>query len=184
VILVGNDVYKLANTLGESKYKDVLYDIAEAYYNLREYDDLMLKTVHEIEKLFPNDIRNIDLFMKVVRYAQKRQDLLLEINYAKKVIDLQKKYKVKAYSPRINIIYAHGLQKLGKYKEALSVVRRLTTRKLTDRQRAEVLYLAGELSARLHRKEEAIRYFTECGNIVQDSEWQKLCAENLQLLSE
>ncbi len=184
VILTGNDVYKLANTLGESKYKDVLYDIAEAYYNLREYDDLMLKTVHEIEKLFPNDIRNIDLFMKVVRYAQKRQDLLLEINYAKKVIDLQKKYKVKAYSPRINIIYAHGLQKLGKYKEALSVVRRLTTRKLTDRQRAEVLYLAGELSARLHRKEEAIRYFTECGDIVQDSEWQKLCAENLQLLSE
>lgn len=184
VILVGNDVYKLANTLGESKYKDVLYDIAEAYYNLREYDDLMLKTVHEVEKLFPDDIRNIDLFMKVVRYAQKRNDLLLEVNYAKKVMTLQKKFNVKAYSPRIDIVYAHGLQKLGKYEEGLEVVRRLVTGKLTDRQKAEVLYLAGELSAQLHRKKEAIGYFTECGDIVEDSEWQKLCAENLQLLSE
>ena len=184
VILTGNDVYKLANTLHEEKYKDVLYDVAEAYYNLREYDDLMIRTVHEIEKQFPDDIRNIDLFMKVVRYAQKRQDLMLEINYAKKVIDLQKKYKVKAYSPRIDIIYAHGLQKIGKYEEALSVARRLVTRKLTDRQKAEALYLAGELSAQLKRKKAAIGYFTKCGEIVQDSEWQKLCAENLQLLSE
>ena len=184
LILVGNDVLKLADMLHMQKYKDVLYDIAEAYYNLREYDDLMLKTVHEIEKRFPGDIRNIDLFMKVVRYAQKRNDLMLEINYAKKVIDLQKKYHISAYSPMIDIVYAHGLQKIGKYHEALAVIKRLIGRKLTDRQRAEVLYLAGELSVHLNRKKEAIDYFTKCGTETQNNEWQKLCAENLQLLSE
>ncbi len=183
-ILSGNDVLKLARTLGETRYEDILYDIAESYYNLREYDDLMLKTVKEIEKRFPRDIRNVDLFMKVVRYAQKRKDIMLELNYAKKVIDLQKRFKISVYSPRVEILYIHGLQKIGKYKEAFTEVQKLINKKLTDIQKAEVLYLAGELSVQLQQKQKAIDYFTKCGEVVENSDWQKLCAENLQLLEE
>ncbi len=184
VILAGNDILKLGKELGIHKYDDVLYDIANSYYNLREYDDLMLETVKEIEKRFPGDIRNIDIFMKVVRYGQKRKDLLLVINYAKKIIDLQKKHKIDVYSPKIEILYAHELQKIGKYKEALQVVLDLLMHKLTDAQKAEVLYLAGELSLKLGKKDAAIEFYTKCGEIVKDSAWQKLCAENLEILSE
>ena len=184
VILTANDVLKLERTLGVNQYDDVLYDMAEAYYNLRQYDDLMLETVKKIEKRFPNDLRNIDLFMKVVRYAQKRKDIMLEVNYAKKVIDLKKRYKVKAYSPKIEILYAHGLQKIGKYKKALSVVLDLLNKPLTDAQKAEVLYLAGELSLALGKQKEAVEFYTKCGEIVKDSAWQKLCAENLEILTQ
>ena len=184
VILVATDALKLAKQLHEKRYDDLLYDIAEAYYNLREYDDLMLDTVKKIEERFPDDIRNIDLFMKVVRYAQKRKDLMLEINYAKKVIDLKRKYKVHAYSPRIEIEYAHALQRAGKYDKALSVVLDLLTKKLTDTQKAEVLYLAGELSLQMHKTKEAKAFYLKCGEIVKESSWQKLCAEHLEILSE
>ncbi len=184
VILSGNDVLKLSRILGENKYDDILYDIANAYYNLREYDDLMLKTVKEIEQRYPNNIKNVDLFMKVVRYAQARKDLMLELNYAKKVIDLQKRFGISAYSPKIEIIYAHALKKAGKYQKALNYVLKLVNKKMSDIQKAEVLYLAGELSMDLHKTEDAKKYFTKCGEIVKDSEWQKLCAENLQLLAE
>ncbi len=184
VILTGNDVLKLAHNLGTKKYDDVLYDIVDAYYNLREYDDMMLRYVKDIEKRFPDDIRNIDLFMKVVRYARKRKDDLMAINYAKKVIELQKKANVKVYSPDIEILYAHMLRKVGKYREALQVVLDLLTYKLTDVQKAEVLYLAGELSLKLGKKDAAKEFYTKCGVIVKESAWQKLCAENLQILSD
>ncbi len=184
VILAGNDLLKLSQNLGIRDYDDVLYDIAEAYYNLRNYDDLMLKTVKEIEKRFPGDLRNIDLFMKVVRYAQKRRDLLLEINYAQKLIDLQKKYHVKSYTPKIEILYAHALQRAGKYDKALRVVLDLLHEKLTDVQKAEVLYLAGELSLSLRKEREAIAFYQKCGEIVKESAWQKLCAENLEILTQ
>jgi tetratricopeptide (TPR) repeat protein len=184
VILTGNDLLKLSKVIGTHAYDDVLYDIAEAYYNLRKYDDLMLQTVKEIEKRFPNDLRNIDLFMRVVRYAQKRKDILLEINYAKKVIELQKRYKVKSYSPSVEILYAHALQRIGKYQEALQTVLDLLHEKLTDVQKAEVLYLAGELSLALKRQKEAIAFYQKCGEIVKESAWQKLCAENLEILTQ
>jgi tetratricopeptide (TPR) repeat protein len=184
VILVANDILKLEKSLNKKKYDDVLYDIANAYYNLRDYDDLMLETVKKIEKEFPDYLRNIDLYMKVVHYGQKKKDDLLIVNYAKKVIDLEKKYKVQAYSPQIEILYAHELQKIGKYRGALNVVLDLLTHKLTDAQKAEVLYLAGELSLKLGQKDAATEFYTKCGEIVKDSAWQKLCAENLEILSE
>ncbi len=184
VIVVGDEILKLSRLLHEPKYEKILYDIAEAYYNLRNYDDLMLTIVKQIEAKFPNDLRNIDLFMKVIRYAQKRNDVMLQMNYAKKVLELQKKYRIDTYSPKVDILYAHTLMKTGQYQKALDVVLPLLRQKLNDKEKAEVLYMAGEISLAMHKKAEAIQFFTKCGEIVQDSSWQKLCAENLQLLTE
>jgi len=180
-VLAGTDVMRLSNALGVRKYNDILYTVTAAYYDLREYEG-MLKTVQSIEKEFAGDYRNVDLFMKVVRYAQKSKNNMLLLNYAKKVIALQKRYKITAYSPKIEIAYAHGLKKIGQNKQARNEVMKLLTKKLTDAQKAEVLYLAGELSILLKEEEAAKGFFTKCGEIVKDSAWQKLCAENLALL--
>ncbi len=184
VILAANDLLKLSKTLGVDKYDDVLYDIAEAYYNLKEYDGLMLKTVMQIEKKFPDNIKNIDLFMKVLRYAQKTKKDMLVINFAKKIINLQKKYNISSYSPKVEITLVHALQKGGKYKEALREVLKLLTKKLSDKQKAQALYLAGEISVSLKKTENAKEFFLKCGEIVKDSSWQKLCAQNLELLNQ
>ncbi len=184
VILSANDVLKLSKLIGINRYDDVLYDMADAYYNLKEYDDLMLKSVQEIEKRFPNDIRNIDLYMKVLRYAQKTKKNMLVLNFAKKIIELQKRHKIKSYTPKIEIIYVHTLQKIGRYEEALREVLKLLTEKLSDKQKAEVLYLAGEISVSLKKPENAKKFFLKCGEIVKDSSWQRLCAQNLELLTQ
>ena len=109
---------------------------------------------------------------------------MLQINYAKKVITLQRKYKITSYTPKVEIIYIHGLQKIGEYRKALEEDLKLLRQKLNDEQKAEVLYLAGELSIALHNKKDAIDYFSKCGETIQDNNWQKLCAENLALLIE
>ena len=44
-ILLSNDVQKLAKRLNTNKYEDIVYEKVEAYYNLKKYDDLMLKDI-------------------------------------------------------------------------------------------------------------------------------------------
>ncbi len=47
-----------------------------------------------------------------------------------------------------------------------------------------MLYIAGKLSLKLGKESESKEFFMKCGEIVDDSSWQKLCAENLKLLDE
>ncbi len=184
VVLAGEEVLKLSKILHKNKYEDVLYDIATAYYNLNSYDDLMLRTVQKIEKKFPQNIKNIDLFMKIVRYGEKKKNTMLILNYAKKIIALQKKYKLHVYTPKIEIIYINALKKIGKPKAALQEAKKIRLENLNDIQKAELLYLEGDLSIVLGDKGSAKSYFLQCGEIVEDNAWQKMCAEHLKLLSE
>lgn len=184
VALAGEDVLKLSQILGITKYDNVLYAIADAYYNLNDYDDLMLQTVQRIEKRFPSDVKNIDLFMKVLKYAQNKKDMMLIINYAKKVIHLQKKYNLHVYSPKVEIQYMYALKKIGKPKTALQEAQKLNHEQLNDIQKAEIFYLEGDLSITLGKNKQARKYFLKCGEIVQDNAWQKMCAEHLKLLDE
>ncbi len=184
VIVLGEDVEKLASLLHANRYLDIAYEKANAYYNLDGYDDLMLKEVRKIEKMFPNDIRNVDLYSKVLRYAKKRKDDLLIVSYAKKLIRLQKLHNIKDYTPIVELDYINALKRLKRYDKALKVDIDLLYKKLNDVQRANVLYLAGELSLKTNKEKEAREFFIKCGEIVEDSSWQRLCAESLKLLDE
>jgi tetratricopeptide (TPR) repeat protein len=184
VILLAEDIEKLSKIVQTDKYNDIVYAKAEAYYNLKEYDELMLSEVRKAEKLFPDDIRNIDLFMKVLRYAKNRKNDLLIVNYAKKIIQLQLKHKINHYSPLVELDYINALKRLKQYDKALKEDLKLLYVKLTDKQRANVLYIAGELSLKMEKPKEAKEFFIKCGEIVEDSAWQKLCAQSLELLDE
>ncbi len=184
IVLAGEEILKLSKILHEKRYDDVLYDIALAYYNLNSYDDLMLRTVEMIEKRFLDNIKNIDLYMKVVRYAQKKKDIMLVLNYSKKIISLQKKYNLHVYTPKIEIIYIDALKKIGKPQTALREAQKISLDKLSDIQKAELLYIEGDLSVTLGKRDMAKRFFLQCGEIVEDNAWQKMCAQHLKLLSE
>ncbi len=184
VILIAQDLEKLSNILKTDKYDDIIYEKAEAYYNLQDYDEMMLQEVKKIEKKFPENIRNIDLFVKVLRYAKKIKNDSLIIYYAQKIIELQKKYKISDYSPRVELDYIDALKNLKMYDKALDEDLKLLFVKLNDVQRANVLYIAGELSLKTDKPKEAREFFIKCGEIVNDSSWQRLCAENLKLLDE
>ncbi len=184
VIMLGEDIEKLSKIIKIKQYDDIVYLKAEAYYNLQEYDEMMLKEVNQAQKLFPYDIRNIDLFMKVVRYAKKRKIDLLIVDYAQKIIELQKRYKIDNYSPNIELDYINALKRLKQYDKALKEDLKLLFVKLTDLQKANVLYIAGELSLKTDKTKEAKEFFTKCGEIIEDSSWQRLCAQSLELLDE
>jgi tetratricopeptide (TPR) repeat protein len=183
-ILLAEDIEKLSKIVKTDRYRDIVYEKAEAYYNLKNYDDLMLMEVNKIEKIFPNDIRNVDLFMKVLRYAKNKKDDLLIANYAEKIIKLQKLHKIDHYSPMVEIDYINALKRLKQYAKALKEDLKLLYIKLNDKQRANVLYIAGELSLKLDKPKEAKEFFIKCGEIVEDSAWQRLCSQSLELLDE
>ncbi len=182
-ILLGNEVEQIAKKYNITKYLDIAYEKAEAYYSLKKYDDLMLKEVEKIEKLFKNSIKNIDIFDKVLRYAKSINNSLLIKKYAKEIIRLQKLHKISDYSPIVEFDLITILKKEKQYKEALDIGLELLYKKLNDNQKARVLYTLGELSQKLNKPKEAKEFFLKCGEIVQDNKWQKLCVENMKILS-
>ncbi len=184
VIMIGEDIEKLSKILKTKRYDDITYEKAEAYYNLQTYDEMMLREVKRAEELFPNNIKNVDLFSKVLRYAKNRKNDMLTASYAQKIIELQKRHKISDYSPMVELDYINALKRLKQYSKALKEDVKLLYIKLSDAQRANVLYIAGELSIKTGKEKEAKEFFTKCGEIVDDSSWQRLCAENLKLLEE
>jgi tetratricopeptide (TPR) repeat protein len=178
-----HDVEKISALLNNTQYKDILYEKAKAYYFTRnENGNQFLDTVVNIEKVFLDDIRNLDLFDRVVRFAKERRDDMMTLQYTKKMIDFQEKYQIDTYSPRVDIDYISALKNMGKYQEALDAVLKLLYKNLTDQQKANVLYLAGEISLKLNKTEEAKEFFIKCGKIVEDNAWQKLCSESLFII--
>ena len=184
VVMIGEDIEKLSKVLKTKRYDDIVYEKAEAYYNLKEYDDMMLREVKKAEELFPNNIKNIDLFSKILRYAKNKKNDMLIISFAQKIIELQKRHKISDYSPMVELDYVNALKRLKQYSKALKEDIKLIYMKLTDVQRANVLYIAGELSLKTGKTKEAKEFFIKCGDIVEDSSWQRLCAENLKLLED
>jgi len=184
LILAADDVDKLQALLKTNTYNDLIYDKIEAYYHLGGYDDLMLKEVQKCEKLFPDSVKNLDVFAKVLLYAKKKKNIPLIINYAKKMINLQEKYHLSTFSPKLELDYIEALRSKGAYKQALDEDIKLLYKKLNDAQRAHVLYIAGDLSEKLKKYKEAKDFYTKCGEIVDDSAWVELCSENLELLED
>ncbi len=190
LILLSKDVEKMANIMKLSSlsddrtYDDVIYDRIFAFFNVDAPFDLILDDVVTIEKKFPNNPKNLDVYDRILREAKKRKDDLIVINYAKKIIDLQKKYKLDLFTPKVELDYIEGLKRLGKFREALKLDLDLLYKKMSDKQKAHVLYLAGELSQRINKIEESKSFFLKCGEIIEDSAWRKLCVENLKLLEE
>ena len=182
-ILLSQKVENISQKLNTTKYIDIMYDKAEAYYNLKKYDDLMLKEVEKIDKVFKNSIKNIDIFDKVLRYAKNINNSSLIKKYSKKIIELQKLHNISDYSPMVEFDLMSVLKKEKNYQEALQIGLKLLYKKLNDEQKARVLYMLGELSQKLNRPKEAKEFFLKCGEIVKDSKWQKLCVENMKILS-
>jgi len=184
LILAADDIEKLQKIVGTDKYNDLIYEKIKAYYYLGGYDDLMLREVQKCEKLFPKSVKNLDVFEKVLLYAKKRKDTLLLMNYAKKMIDIQEQYKITTYTPRLELDYIEALREKKSYKKALNEDIKLLYKKLNDKQRAHVLYIAGDLSEKVDKIKEAKEFYTKCGEIVDDSAWVELCSENLKILED
>ncbi len=179
------DDFKKIVDIDKSKFSDIYYSIFEVFYNTKQ-SIKMQDILRKIEQIYPNRVKNLDLYYKIVKFLNvNKSNTLLVTLYAKKLLKLQSKLKVYPYSPNIDILLIKALMNLNKNKEALSYfASTYLDKKKNDTQKAELLYLAGEASEKLKKYKQAKEFFSKCGSEIKDKMWIKLCSESLKLIDD
>ena len=182
LLLASNDLQKLLDMKKSSKYKDLCLFRADAFFQIGGLENLMIDEIYRCQKSLKDDVRLLDLYNRALSYAKKRDDTNMIVTFAKEMVKLQDRYSINTYTPIVELDLVEGLRSQKRYKEALDIVLKLLYKKLNDKQRAHVLYLAGYLSEKLNKIKEAKEFYSKCGEIVEDSSWVKLCSDSLLLL--
>jgi tetratricopeptide (TPR) repeat protein len=178
-----NDLIKLVD-INNSRYSDISYTLFDSYEKLDRVPEA-IKIANFIEKRYPKNPENIDLYHKIVLYSNvKKDDMTLQL-YAIKLLELQKELDIQRYSPKVDIVLIQSLRRSSRYKKALSYFAdALLDKSLDDKPKAQLLYLAGDISLKLNNKEQAREFFIKCGVDIKSGIWQKLCADSLRLLDD
>ncbi len=178
---LGRDILKLSNMLGKNSYKrEIYYSIFEATKNLNK-ESKLIELAGEIEDEFKGDFKNIDVFKDMISIGSKRDDDILIVTYAKKIIDLQNRFNSFIESPQIELLYIQSLMDLNKLNEIIKFSKNIT-QKFDDKSQIRLNYLLGVTYQKLNNEKEAKRKFNECVDIKVTSSWKKLCEGALNLM--
>jgi len=159
------DVVVAIDDLCRVKKKCYKYQLKKffALWNLKRYKDA-LKTAKILEQKV--DIRNTDVFIKIVNYSLEHNDYLSAALFAKKIIDLQEKFKTYPYSPFVDFVYAKYTKNK---KDAIKVLKNLIPR-VKGENKARAFYLLANLTG---KKE----YIDKCLNVKDSKLWKNLCKD-------
>ncbi len=138
-----------------------------ALWKLRRFKE-SIKTAKILEKT--KDIRNCDAFIKIINYALENNDNLTATLYAKKIIDLQNKFKAYPYSPFVEFTYAKYSQNK---KEAIKVLQNII-KKVKGENKARAYYMLANLT---NEK----KYINKCIDVNNSKLWKNLCKDALRL---
>ncbi|WP_244924461.1 tetratricopeptide repeat protein [Caminibacter mediatlanticus] len=138
-----------------------------ALWNLGEYKKA-LKVAKELEKF--NNFENVDVFIKIVNYALNNKDNLLAATYAKKIIELQNRYKAYPYSPFVDFTFAKYTENR---QEAIKVLKDLLNR-VKGEDKARAYFMLANLT-----KDK--KYLKECLKIKNSTLWKGLCRDAMDL---
>ena len=138
-----------------------------ALWKLKRYKEA-IKTAKILEKT--PDIRNCDVFIKIVNWSLQNKDYLTAAVYAKKIIDLQSKFKTYPYSPFVEFTYAKYTQNK---KSAVEVLKKVLPR-VKGEDKARALYMLANLTGDK-------KYIQECIKVKDSKLWKNLCNDALNL---
>ena len=138
-----------------------------ALWELKRFKDA-IKTAKILEK--KQNIKNCDAFIKIVNWSLQNKDGLSAAIYAKKIINLQNKFRAYPYSPFVEFTYAKYTKNT---KDAIKVLKNLIPR-VKGENKARAFYLLANLTG---KKE----YIDKCLNVKDSKLWKNLCkdAKNL-----
>ncbi|ACM93138.1 tetratricopeptide repeat domain protein [Nautilia profundicola AmH] len=117
-----------------------------------------------------SDIRNTDAFIKIVNWALQNNDTLMAAQFAKKIIDLQNRFKAYPYSPFVEFTYAKYTKNK---KDAIKVLQNLLPR-VKGEDKARALYMLANLTGEK-------KYIQQCVKIKDSKLWKGLCKDALDL---
>ena len=180
IIALKADIFSLSKIIKEQINFSTYKALFDAYYYKKMYDK-SLNIVKVIEVYWPNDIKNIEMYYKVISYANDTKNDFLLSQYAKKILHVENKYKIYTYSPRVDFLYIDALKRLSKNKEAKKIAQGLIEIKLNHEDKSRALFELGELSYKLKEIKKAKEYFIKCSKIKGDNSWKKLCKNSLIL---
>ncbi len=180
IIALKDDIFSLSKIIKKqisaSTYRALFY----AYYYKKEYNK-SVSILQKIDEFWPNEIQNIEIYYKVISYAENTNNDFLLAKYAKKILYIEKKYKIYSYSPKVDFMYIDALKRLSKIREAKKIAENVLKIKLEYKDKSRVLYELGELSYKLKETKNAKKYFIKCSKTKTDNSWKKLCQDSLML---
>ena len=165
--LIIDDICSLQKTnCYKWKYKQFF-----AYYNLNKPKQFLKIASKLINK---DNIKNIDIFMKVVLYAKQTDNTLLVYTYSKKIIQLQNKYNTYIQSPYIDFTFVNSAKKLNKKDEAIKALKHLITLNIDEESKARAYYMLASLTSKK-------QYLQKCIKLKKSKTWMPLCKDALEL---
>ena len=138
-----------------------------ALWQLKNFKEA-IKTAKILEK--KSDIRNCDAFIKIVNWSLQNKDYLTAALYAKKIIDLQEKFKAYPYSPFAEFTYAKYTKNK---KTAVKVLKNVLVR-IKGEDKARAYYMLANLTGEK-------KYIEKCIEVKDSKLWKNLCKDALSL---
>ena len=176
VIEASQELIILINEDKKSPYIDVNRYLFDTYSRL-ENSQKMIESMSKIEKVYGLDYKDIDRYIKVMNIGSQTKDNNLVIEYAKKVMQIQKNSSSYAQSPFVEFTLYQAYIDKENNNDALKVIKSLDDRELSKINRARQKYLLGSIYDKLWRDDNAQEAYDEAIKAQPDSAWANLAKD-------
>lgn len=181
VVDASKELITLVNMERSKEYDDVRRLLFDAYQRLGNKEG-MIGSISEIEKAFGLVYKDSERYAQMVTLAQNRKDDQMVVNFAMKVMQLQKKIGAYTQTPYVEFTLAQAYINLAKEREALKVLESLNDRNLNSEKRSRQKYQLGSLYQKLSQEDAAKTAYEESIKADENSAWAKLSKDTLALL--
>ena len=173
VLSASKDLIALIEDSKDKQYEDI-YRILFDTYDRLEKSNKMIKAIVDIEKIYGLSYVDIERYISVMSVGSERNDDNIVINYASKVMKIQKNSNSSAQSPYVEFTLYQSLINKEEYNRALEVIRHLDKVEVHKKDRARQKYLLGSVLSKLWRNDEADIAYSQAVEADPSSAWAKL----------
>ncbi len=167
------DLIALIEDDEKSPYRDVYRYMFDTYKRL-EKNESMINAIAKIETFYGLDYLDIERYVSMMSVGSKRKDNNLIINYASKVMDIQKSSNSSAQSPYVEFTLYQAYVEIEDYSKALGVISSLDSIVLSKTVRSRQKYLLGTIYAKMWRDDDAKLAYKESIEADSSSAWAEL----------
>jgi tetratricopeptide (TPR) repeat protein len=182
VIDASKDLISLIeDELDKNKEYKVIYRYLFDTYQRLEDKKAMLKAIVDIEKVYGVVFKDIERYVSLISIGEELKDNNIIIDYATKVMKLQKRSNSYTQSPYVEFTLYQAYKDIGKDKKALKVIKVLNDVKLTNEKRSRQKYLLGTGYSKLGESKKAKIAYKEAIKADKKTAWAKLAQSALEL---
>lgn len=180
-IMAIQDILTITKNLTQSKYDDILFTLFSNLARLNSKESA--KDIYgKLYEKFKDDKRMMQVYYTLLNWEDSLNNS--SIIYAKNLLELQKKYGSKDYTPFADFKLIEALTKNNNYQESYEIVKQLVQEKLSPIDLQKAFYLKANIELGLKDNKQALQSLQSCIDISEDSSWKTLCNQNKTLLKD